>query len=143
MKKVNSEINNAMKFARENKNITQQQLADMVGVSKPYINKIEKKVTKKPSLKVLSQISQILEIDYVDLIEEYNYEIEDLLSEQTIIKFFREYEPSEEVNIKFLYSRKEYTSEDIMNDFKNGDISQLDAIYLFINLIEEVNKKLN
>ncbi len=137
---MNNDLN-IIKEARKNKDMTQQELADSIGVTKAYINKIENGVTKKPSLNVLERLASILDINYVDIVEEFGYDIEDLISEQTIIKFFREYEPSEEVNIKYLYNKKEYMSEDIMNDFINDRISQLDAIYLFINLIEVEKEK--
>ena len=133
---MNSNLN-LIKEARKNKNMTQQQVADKIGVTKAYINKIENGVTKKPSLNILENLALLLDIDYVNIAEEFGYDIEDLISEQAILKFLNEYEPDEEVCIKYLYSKKKYTSEDIIKDFKNKKISQLDAIYLFINLIKE------
>jgi transcriptional regulator with XRE-family HTH domain len=55
-----------IKLAREKKNLTQEQLAEIVGVSNNYISNIERKYSK-PSLETLIKICNALEVtpDYV------------------------------------------------------------------------------
>ena len=76
---MNNELAIIIKENRTKKGYSQKQLADLVGVSKSYINKIEHSSTKQPSIQILNRLSVALEIDFVDLIESANYEIEDIL----------------------------------------------------------------
>ena len=52
---------------REHRKMTQQQLADRAGLSKPYISQIESKA-REPSLHALRRLAGALEVDVDDLI---------------------------------------------------------------------------
>ncbi len=83
-------IGNRIQKARKKKNYTQQDMADFLGVSVPYVSKIE---TGKAVINLtrLSEISTFLEIDIGSLVSgsnkgSRNYlipELSDLLSECT------------------------------------------------------------
>lgn len=126
---------NIIKNARKKENMTQQELADAIGVSKPYINKIEKGITKKPSISILNKIAIKLKINNNELFNIYDYEIEDFINEQNINYFFYNYEIKN--NLKNKYFNNKYDSKNIISDYKNGNIGELDAIYLFIKLLKE------
>lgn len=51
---------------REHRELTQDQLAEKAGVSKPYISMIESK-QRSPSVKTLKAIAEVLEVDIDDL----------------------------------------------------------------------------
>lgn len=56
-----------IKEYRQKANLTQQKLADEIGVSAAYIQQLENGIKNNPSLEVLSKISKALNID-VDLL---------------------------------------------------------------------------
>jgi len=56
---------------RTKQGLTQQQLADKVGISKSYLSKIESPSTIKPfSLDVLFSIAEALDVGIIELINE-------------------------------------------------------------------------
>ena len=59
---------NNIAIYREYRGFTQEQLAEEVGVSKPYISMIES-MQRTPSVKTLSVIARVLEVDIDDLTE--------------------------------------------------------------------------
>ena len=64
-------IRHNIKKHREAKNLTQQQLADMTGLSMNYIAKIEsKKMQRGFTIVVLGRIADALEIDIRQLFDE-------------------------------------------------------------------------
>lgn len=132
---MNNELAIIIKENRIKKGYSQKQLADLVGVSKSYINKIEHSNTKQPSIQVLNRLSMILQIDFVDLIESANYEVEDILINENLFNdFINRYESSHLNND----IQSEYTKNNIIDinkviiDYKEGNISNIDATYLFI-----------
>ena len=61
-------IRNNIKLQREKKGITQQQLADKVGISMNYLAKIEShKMQRGFSIVILGRIADALEIDIKEL----------------------------------------------------------------------------
>lgn len=132
---MNNELAIIIKENRIKKGYSQKQLADLVGVSKSYINKIEHSNTKQPSIQVLNGLSIILQIDFVDLIESANYEIEDILINENIFNDFINRYESAHLNSDI---QLEYTQNNTINinrviaDYKNGNINNIDATYLFI-----------
>ena len=62
-------LGNLVKENRTKKGYSQKKLADLVGVSKSYINKIEYGVSKKPNLLILKKLSIILELDFYKLVD--------------------------------------------------------------------------
>ncbi|WP_053070266.1 helix-turn-helix domain-containing protein [Alkalihalobacillus pseudalcaliphilus] len=54
---------------RKNKGLTLEDLSVAAGVSKSYISYIERGVQKNPSIAVLIKIANVLDIEYVELIQ--------------------------------------------------------------------------
>ena len=82
MKSYSIKIGKRIKFAREKMEITQEQLSNLVGLSKNYISAIERGV-KTPQLKTLIDIINILHLSpdilFQDVIEfdiDYSYDRE-------------------------------------------------------------------
>jgi transcriptional regulator with XRE-family HTH domain len=63
-------IGQRIAYYRSQKGLTQQELADKIGISKSYLSKIESPNTVKPfSLDVLFSISESLNISVIDLMQ--------------------------------------------------------------------------
>ncbi|HET8729231.1 MAG TPA: helix-turn-helix transcriptional regulator [Alphaproteobacteria bacterium] len=58
---------NPIKVWREHRGLTQQALADQVGISKPYLSQIETG-KRNPTAKVLRPLAEVLQVDIDDLI---------------------------------------------------------------------------
>lgn len=56
-----------LRKARFNKNLTQKDLATYLGVNQSYISKIETRKTKSVSVKMILNMSAILEVNPIDL----------------------------------------------------------------------------
>lgn len=138
---MNNELSLIIKNARKDYDMTQQQLADSIGVSKSYINKIEHGQTKKPSLEVLNKLASILQLDYVDIIETANYDIEDLITKENIIDYYMNYNLDEELHFKYIEGKKEVNINRVLEDYREDKISSLDTIYLFIYWIKQEEDK--
>lgn len=80
-----------IKEYRQKANLTQQKLADEIGVSAAYIQQLENGIKNNPSLEVLSKISKALNID-VDLLFNTK-EKEDIRLLQNIFKKMANDEP--------------------------------------------------
>ncbi len=64
-----AEGGNSVKIWREFRNLTQQQLAESVGLSLPFLSQIETG-KRKPSVRVLTRISKALQVTVDDLLVE-------------------------------------------------------------------------
>ena len=62
-------IGNRIKFIREQRGITQEGLADKIGIERSQISKIENNISRG-SLPTLSKIANALELKIGDLLEE-------------------------------------------------------------------------
>lgn len=130
---MSNNLGTLIKNKRIENNLTQQELADMIEVSKSYINKIEHNNTKQPSLNILSGLSTALKIDYMDLIEEADYDIDDIIINQNIFnEFIYRYEASKKDIIPKYSNNKMIDINKVINDYKKGLINNIDATYLFI-----------
>ena len=59
-----------IKSIRKEKNLTQRELAEKIGVSEGYISDIERdSKDKHPTIKCLFKISEALEVELIDLLE--------------------------------------------------------------------------
>ena len=67
MKSPDHELGYRLKAARENRHLTQERLAEMVGIAASYLSEIENKRTV-PSFNVLSSLCQTLNVSLDDLI---------------------------------------------------------------------------
>ena len=140
---MNNELANIVKKNRIKKNYSQQQLANIIGVSKSYINKMEHGNTKQPNINILNRLATELEIDFVDLAESANYDIEDIIINETLIKdFIYRYEATHDNDIIFKYIKnKQVDISQVIKDYENEKISNIDATYLFILWTDKTNTK--
>lgn len=60
-----------LKFARIEKDITQKQLADLVGISRDYVAELERGRARNPSKKIRSKIADVLEKTESELFPDY------------------------------------------------------------------------
>jgi putative transcriptional regulator len=56
-----------LKFRRMERKLTQQELADKVGISRYYLSALERNKVKNPSIQVMKKISEILEMTVQEL----------------------------------------------------------------------------
>ena len=56
-------LRNNIKTFRESKNLTQEKLSELAGISADYLSEIERGKKKVPSIKRLIQISEALDIE--------------------------------------------------------------------------------
>ncbi len=59
-----------LRTLRKSRKLTQQQLADMTGVSRIYIQALESN-RRSPSMKLLHRLAEALEVDPADLLEQF------------------------------------------------------------------------
>ncbi|TYP56808.1 helix-turn-helix domain-containing protein [Thermosediminibacter litoriperuensis] len=59
-----------IKYTREKAGITQEKLAEKVGISRIYLNELENGRKKNPSFNLLKKIAKALEVKISDLLEE-------------------------------------------------------------------------
>ncbi|MCK1972741.1 helix-turn-helix transcriptional regulator [Bacillus safensis] len=52
-----------LKLARENKSLLQQDVANLVGIERPYYTMLETG-SRKPSVKIAKKLAEVLEIDW-------------------------------------------------------------------------------
>lgn len=132
---MNKNLAEVIKETRINKKLTQRELADLIKVSKSYINKIEHGQTKKPSLEVLNRLSIFLNLDLIDIVELANYDIDEIYNWQEIKDsvFFHK------INNMDNEIAKQYKDKDnnidmikVMKDYKDAKISDIDTLTLFI-----------
>lgn len=62
-------LGQAIKQARENKNLTQEELSNAVGISRSYISDVEHD-RYKPSVDTLVELSRVLDLDLNKLKED-------------------------------------------------------------------------
>ena len=56
-----------LRKARFNKNLTQKELGKLLGISQSYVSKLETRKTKSVSVKMILNMSAILEVNPIDL----------------------------------------------------------------------------
>lgn len=84
---MNNEISKIIIENREKLKISRRELAKKIGIDHNYLARIEKGIIKKPSIKILFNISKELKIDFQDLLlKTYDiFELERLESFKSII----------------------------------------------------------
>lgn len=71
-------MDNKIKDFRINKRITQQELADAVGITRPYLSLIERN-KKMPSAFIAAKIAKVLEAEFEDVFfQEDSFESKDV-----------------------------------------------------------------
>jgi len=69
--KIYKLVGNRIAYYRKQKNMTQEQLAEKVGISTSYLSKIEaQNCNKSFSLAIICQIANVLDIDIKDFFDD-------------------------------------------------------------------------
>jgi transcriptional regulator with XRE-family HTH domain len=82
-----------LKTLRKNASLTQQKLADIVGVSRIYVQALESN-RRTPSMKLLYRLADALQASVTDIVDEYppsggRMQLEELLSSGEVDVWFR------------------------------------------------------
>lgn len=64
-----SGFSHGLKKLRQQKGLTQEEVAKRVGVTKPYIAMLESGARKNPSLDVLKRLAKALKVEISDLLK--------------------------------------------------------------------------
>ena len=92
-------LGSRLRALRTNSKLTQQRLADTVGVSRIYIQALESN-RRMPSMKLLKRLAEALETPVTDIVSEYpgsksRMQLEELLSSGEVDIWFRKKKLSE------------------------------------------------
>lgn len=74
----NNELGDLIRNARISKGLTQKDVAELIGCTPTIINRIECNGSTKPSLRIISKLSIILELNFFKLLEFAGYNQEKL-----------------------------------------------------------------
>lgn len=138
------ELANVIREARENKGISQRELARQIGVDNSSIAKIEKGHINKPTELVLKKIAKCLDINILELLKLADYDDNDIQfitsqTEKNIMSYF-DSAPLYEVHQMIDYLEKELKST---TNLRNAMVhSNLDNIDTLANLDKKEKKKL-
>lgn len=138
------ELADVIREARENKGISQRELARQIGVDNSSIAKIEKGHINKPTELVLKKIAKCLDIDIVELLKLADYDDNDIefitsQTEKNIMSYFDD-APLYEVNQMIDYLEKELKAT---TNLRNAMVhSNLDNIDTMADLDNKEKKKL-
>lgn len=124
-------------FLREDKGLSQRQLALYAGISNTELHRIETAQRQKPSPKILEKLSEILDVDYETLLQaagyldlqdgnsnsHLNYELLNEEEKNYIIDYICNKWNKENKN-----KEKKYTHTDIVNALFSNENKQIDDI---------------
>lgn len=113
---MNSELSKLIKEERIKKELSQRELARIVGIDNATISRIEKGTIKRPTIEVLSSLSCVLDIDFHKLIEMCDYNINDLIKSINQARFDRKFIKDNVSDVKL----KKYIS--MKDEFKYVDV---------------------
>lgn len=113
---MNSELSKLIKEERMKKELSQRELARIVGIDNATISRIEKGTIKRPTIEVLSSLSGVLDINFHKLIEMCDYNINDLIKSINQARFDRKYIKNNVSDVKL----KKYIST--KDEFKYVDV---------------------
>lgn len=129
--------NEIIKVYREKLGISQQELADRIGISRTYVAKIEYGKAKSINFTILKKICNQLNIDETtanEIFEEYGYTIEKLIK-MGIIEITEEKELKGISKLTKIYGKiNNITIIKILNNYKNGNL-KIDETIALLNLI--------
>lgn len=134
---MNELLSTLIKAKRLEYKLTQQELADTIGVSKSYINKIEHNQSKKPSISVLNKLSKVLNIDFVELAELSDYNIDDISLYSRLMDNILEYKINTDICIRYKNNENKIDIINAIKDYKNNSLEVYEIIYLFVVWMKE------
>lgn len=88
--------------ARAAKNLNLHQLQTVTGISAPYLSKLERDLIARPSLFLLVQLAEVLELDLAEVVSHLAYEPEELVAMERKWRFCLSAQPGDRNGVLML-----------------------------------------
>ena len=126
----NKNIGKEIAKARENKGLSQRQLANAIGISNAALSKIESGETEIPNPKILKKISKHIDLNYNDMMSMIGLGTQ-ITMLNPFIKNYYEYLKGDKLEDAWIIAKSSIDNNNIMinnlnNDINNGNLSEED-----------------
>ena len=126
----NKNIGKEIAKARENKGLSQRQLANAIGISNAALSKIESGETEIPNPKILKKISKHIDLNYNDMMSMIGLGTQITLL-NPFIKNYYEHLKGDKLEDAWIIAKSSIDNNNIMidnlnNDINNGNLSEED-----------------
>lgn len=126
----NKNIGEEIAKARENKGLSQRQLANAIGISNAALSKIESGETEIPNPKILKKISKHIDLNYNDMMSMIGLGTQ-ITMLNPFIKNYYEHLKGDKLEDAWIIGKSSIDNNNIMidnlnNDINNGNLSEED-----------------
>lgn len=126
----NKNIGKEIAKARENKGLSQRQLANAIGISNAALSKIESGETEIPNPKILKKISKHIDLNYNDMMSMIGLGTQ-ITMLNPFIKNYYEHLKGDKLEDAWIIAKSSIDNNNIMinnlnNDINNGNLSKED-----------------
>lgn len=126
----NKKIGEEIAKARENKGLSQRQLANAIGISNAALSKIESGETEIPNPKILKKISKHIDLNYNDMMSMIGLGTQ-ITMLNPFIKNYYEHLKGDKLEDAWIIAKSSIENNNIMidnlnNDINNGNLSEED-----------------
>ena len=126
----NKNIGEEIAKARENKGLSQRQLANAIGISNAALSKIESGETEIPNPKILKKISKHIDLNYNDMMSMIGLGTQ-ITMLNPFIKNYYEHLKGDKLEDAWIIAKSSIDNNNIMidnlnNDINNGNLSEED-----------------
>lgn len=126
----NKKIGEEIAKARENKGLSQRQLANAIGISNAALSKIESGETEIPNPKILKKISKHIDLNYNDMMSMIGLGTQ-ITMLNPFIKNYYEHLKGDKLEDAWIIAKSSIDNNNIMinnlnNDINNGNLSEED-----------------
>lgn len=126
----NKNIGEEIAKARENKGLSQRQLANAIGISNAALSKIESGETEIPNPKILKKISKHIDINYNDMMSMIGLGTQ-ITMLNPFIKNYYEHLKGDKLEDAWIIAKSSIDNNNIMinnlnNDINDGNLSEED-----------------
>lgn len=126
----NKNIGEEIAKARENKGLSQRQLANAIGISNAALSKIESGETEIPNPKILKKISKHIDLNYNDMMSIIGLGTQ-ITMLNPFIKNYYEHLKGDKLEDAWIIAKSSIDNNNIMinnlnNDINNGNLSEED-----------------
>lgn len=126
----NKNIGEEIAKARENKGLSQRQLANAIGISNAALSKIESGETEIPNPKILKKISKHINLNYNDMMSMIGLGTQ-ITMLNPFIKNYYEHLKGDKLEDAWIIAKSSIDNNNIIinnlnNDINNGNLSEVD-----------------
>lgn len=126
----NKNIGEEIAMARENKGLSQRQLANAIGISNAALSKIESGETEIPNPKILKKISKHIDLNYNDMMSMIGLGTQ-ITMLNPFIKNYYEHLKGDKLEDAWIIAKSSIDNNNIMinnlnNDINDGNLSEED-----------------